>query len=457
MAPRDSAIRPTKTPATAGAKPHRVILIHGTGAADPADRGERWWQLGSQFVKDLIAALSGRVSVDTPFHWSGANSELARRAAGAKLLARLVEYEKANERYHLIGHSHGGSVIWHALVASARNGSRLTGLQSWATVGTPFLSFRGIAPSLWRILAMFLLGCLTLWLMIGDSPTEWVPAVLQAWQERSFWILAAVGLIFVLLLFLTAWATARVVGPLVRMARSPLLDRAESRARDWYGSHWLALWHPLDEPINGLAGSIGPAPTIAPRISADSLVNFVPFAGWIFNRLVARATDEFAWSAITDRAQGADLHGYRLVRVSRAPAVMQGAVVSLSTELADELTASADAKSVDSVHRLRALLETAYDSQGGEILFDRISSVVSFQEIIHTSYFDHFPIRKLLIDHIELNLPPGTSGANPTAAQDSPVVASHLEQSQSWVSWWNHGPRRFAAPLRSLEAVTAMT
>lgn len=450
---------PPPVPPPAASNPQLVILVHGTGAADPADRGERWWQLGSLFVQTLASALSGRASAAPPFHWSGANSELARRAAATKLLARLAEYEAAGERYHLIGHSHGGSVIWHALVASAQQGQRLTGLQSWATVGTPFLSFRAVAPSPWRIVAMALLVGLSLWLWIGDAPAEWIPALLRAQQERSFWAVGAVGLIFGMLTFLTGWSIARVVGPLIRTARATLLDRAESRACDWYGRQWLALWHPLDEPINGLAGTVGPAPEIAPRIAVDGLLNLVPFAAWTYNRLLARATDEFAWSAIMDRAQGADLQGYRLAQVSRAPAVMQGAVKGLSTELADELTASADSKAVDSVHRLRALLESAYDSQGSKVLFDRISSVVSFQEIIHTSYFDHPALCKLLIEHVASSLRTAGAGnpAMPALPQDVAIGASKLKSSPASASLRNAGRRTAAAQLRSLEAVTALT
>ena len=78
------------------ASPEHVILVHGTGAGDPADRGDKWWQLGSTFAQRLAEALSA-ATVEKPFHWSGANSEQARRAAANALLSRLAEYEHAGE------------------------------------------------------------------------------------------------------------------------------------------------------------------------------------------------------------------------------------------------------------------------------------------------------------------------------------------------------------------------
>ncbi|MGX7829842.1 hypothetical protein ACTG9Q_32675 [Actinokineospora sp. 24-640] len=119
------------------------------------------------------------------FHWSGMNSLTERLAASNRLLAVLFALEREGRGYHLIGHSHGGSVIWEALTTAhlmhenktvysavkpylrARRmipertpvrrrrmtldglGSDyqrmapslpLTGLRSWTTVGTPFLT-----------------------------------------------------------------------------------------------------------------------------------------------------------------------------------------------------------------------------------------------------------------------------------------------------------------------------
>ena len=120
----------------------RVILVHGTFAAEADDVGDSWWQEGS----DTWDALQRKLPKGTKlaaqshvFHWSGENSERARIKAGQDLLEIFREFEEEGICYHVIGHSHGGSVIWHALRMAELQNLWLPRLRSWATVGTPFL------------------------------------------------------------------------------------------------------------------------------------------------------------------------------------------------------------------------------------------------------------------------------------------------------------------------------
>jgi hypothetical protein len=118
----------------------KIITVHGTNAGNPSDEGEHWWQRNSPFQKRLSTWLNLDGVEFEPFHWNeGPNSELARRWAGERLLKRLKELEKSGEDYYLIGHSHGGSVIHHALLAASANGLQLKHLRNWLTIGTPFL------------------------------------------------------------------------------------------------------------------------------------------------------------------------------------------------------------------------------------------------------------------------------------------------------------------------------
>ena len=146
-----------------------VILVHGTfaGDNDQRDEGMRWWQRGSATWEALAARLpEGAALPDEEirlFHWSGANAQSKRLQGGTQLLALLLELEEQGRSYHLVGHSHGGSVIWEALVSAqiitedpgeppnslmrrrgkqkVRSGAQLLGLRSVTTVGTPFLHF----------------------------------------------------------------------------------------------------------------------------------------------------------------------------------------------------------------------------------------------------------------------------------------------------------------------------
>ena len=175
-----------------------VILVHGTFAGDESsqDEGNRWWQRGSQPWTWLQAHLPEGVQLPGDgiqlFHWSGANSQVERLKASNELLGLVLELERQGVGYHLVGHSHGGSVIWEALVTAhvtkqdkivypdlgkslharglinyrPKSDSRslkqlafeephpgagaygqvaslveLNGLRSWTTVGTPFLRY----------------------------------------------------------------------------------------------------------------------------------------------------------------------------------------------------------------------------------------------------------------------------------------------------------------------------
>lgn len=73
---------------------------------------------------------------------SGENSERARTLAAHELFDYLLELEQRKVHYHLVGHGHGGSVIWYALRLAEQRRVRLTRLRSWATVGTAFLHYR---------------------------------------------------------------------------------------------------------------------------------------------------------------------------------------------------------------------------------------------------------------------------------------------------------------------------
>ena len=92
-----------------------AILVHGTFAGADADSGENWWQSGSKEVIALQQRLPENVRIasgNEVFHWSGDNGERARSKAAAQLLEHLRPLEESGQSYHLVGHSHGGSVIW---------------------------------------------------------------------------------------------------------------------------------------------------------------------------------------------------------------------------------------------------------------------------------------------------------------------------------------------------------
>ncbi|KWV60466.1 hypothetical protein AS156_29240 [Bradyrhizobium macuxiense] len=386
----------------------RIILVHGTGAADIADRGSRWWQFGSLFQSHVQSRLAG-FCFDKPFHWSGANLEDRRYLAGMELLARLYDLEGTRSAYHLVAHSHGGSVVWHCLVASARAGKKLKGLKSWTTIGTPFIAFRSLQTDLWLVVACLTACSLFAMSLAPASPDELLEAVKRLHRDGQTLPIAIYATLLTLLALIAVFAVLTVAQPLIAWLKDRHLAGSERRAKDWYGKLWLGLWHTLDEPINLIAGTLGTAPYIAPRFSTTSLLKFVPFLVPLYDTLFARAADEFIWSKIAQRAQGSNIVGRRVASVGRALLVMSPGWGPLPTDISARLTERSNLRAGETVDRLRALFEGAYDSQGSEVIFRTAARSVTFQELIHTSYFDDDGVRDLIASWIRRSSSPPES------------------------------------------------
>jgi triacylglycerol esterase/lipase EstA (alpha/beta hydrolase family) len=91
-----------------------VILVHGTGATAQSAEGEAWWQTGGTLWTRLAESQNDEIRAEA-FIWSGKNSESERRAAARALALRAETLICEGHGVHLVGHSHGGSIIWHAI------------------------------------------------------------------------------------------------------------------------------------------------------------------------------------------------------------------------------------------------------------------------------------------------------------------------------------------------------
>jgi hypothetical protein len=179
--------------------------------------------------------------------------------------------------------------------------------------------------------------------------------------------------------------------------------RVEGRAAEWYASTWLGIWHPLDEAINMIAGSLAPSPKIAPRFERGSLLHWIPLLAAVYDAVFARAADEFAWRQIVRRIQGNDMVGAHVVALDRCPAAFEFAWPALPGMVADEIEAAANQASFATVARLRAVLEVAYESRSTNVILNAATQSVTFQELVHTSYFDSMGVRQILLQWISLS------------------------------------------------------
>lgn len=287
-----------------------MILVHGTFAADreSSDDGERWWQRGSDTWNALSSQLPPGCSLSPEsmrlFHWSGRNSQADRLEASTRLLATLVELERQGRGYHLVGHSHGGSIIWEALVNSvtasryksvyagllkelrARNVIRyrysrhkevprilayeklsselgLNHLRSWTTVGTPFLHHLPARRKLvngWPSTTLsYHRGNFPEWQELAEIISVFVPmlgimagglygAGLAGRGQNPLPALlfaAVMGAFFLL----AAWLVTRRKFAGTLLAR----ERAKWQAYRTFEGRWLGLWAPGDEAIGVLS------------------------------------------------------------------------------------------------------------------------------------------------------------------------------------------------------------
>ncbi|MFA7307105.1 MAG: hypothetical protein WC026_10575 [Hyphomicrobium sp.] len=239
-----------------------IITVHGTFAKPTeanADGGLQpdlqWWETQSTFETDLhkfVEGRDGKLDVK-PFVWSGDNSEVERREAGAELAKLMRELETRSEPYCVIGHSHGGSVVSSALLECAARKKSLPNLKRWITVGTPFINLR---KEVWLLTRLSLVRkvifvasmMLLLMLIIYQAATMLTGDRLlfgSLFPRVQYWTIAFMSIPAFLIYFLFKYLDVRA-----------MLDhrrRVTKRARNNFGDRWRALAHPDDEAIQGLA------------------------------------------------------------------------------------------------------------------------------------------------------------------------------------------------------------
>jgi len=241
-----------------------IITVHGTFAhlasnlehdAKVATENLRWWQPNSTFAqhtRQLIGGEHGEVTVEA-FVWSGDNSELARRAAGRRLLQKMKELEDREEPYCVVGHSHGGSVIASALMESAARRVPLNHLKKWISVGTPFVELRKERFLFFRLSilmkALFVASLMLLFMSFFSTLAElldggWKDTGQDQWL-RYFISMGLMAMPFIVFVGITTLLDRRHL----YFYRSRIIQRA----REAFSSRWLPLLHPEDEAVQGLS------------------------------------------------------------------------------------------------------------------------------------------------------------------------------------------------------------
>lgn len=442
-----------------------VISVHGTFAAKSEDEGHEWWQHRSNFWQNLTQCLPGHIQQipqEQTFHWSGKNSATERRAAARRLLKLMQKLDKARQPYHLIGHSHGGSVIWDALLLAAssrRSGNKkkgspdgplaLPGLLSWTSVGTPFIRSRA---SLSRIVLAFFSGTIMLsslfaLLVFTFNFSDAVSEPGPGFATTSLMIVMSLAIFY-------ASLGSTIAG--LESQRADTENQIAAKILKASGAQWLGLWHSADEAINGLRVSLALSGDIIPRrykfyhaFAYPKLsMLFVPLAlivNPVFNLILAPTGDRFVWKRIKNSATGNDRPGTFAREVERAPLLYSDALPNLPERVENALTKTADRATQAAAPKLRQLLARLSNGLGKGLAVEMQQSGLSGRELIHTSYFDDPDVTLLIAEHLSQN-------------SDTPVKLDVPEDLRNWSDEFQSAvsdlvasqPRSFAAIFKAL-------
>jgi hypothetical protein len=427
----------------------KLITIHGTNAGDMADLGSKWWQLGSPFqvrISQQLDLEKGGIEI-IPFHWdTGANSETKRRQAGLRLLEVLRRYDTAGVDYHILAHSHGGSVAYYALMGSAKNNRPLIRLKSWTTVGTPFIYFKKrrflfsrfgpIGQAYFTISTILIL----LGMLILGAPKFIISPTSSGVSTSS-------------LLFTSA--TLGSIGMLGYLALIGLdnvnpyrySQKHRKLCAGWYQKVWRGVFHPEDEAISALrnvrhlqgriftndflvavfalapmilylvifplilwrqggfiivfpdSGSSRPnyqividlvlAFAIAYFILTAILVLVFRTVGYMIGIPLSAAVNISIWSQIKRTAWGQDLIGEYVQSIETFPNGFDCQSIAMPENVATAISAFTDQHSTETVRKARNILAIASQAGVSANIILEMSTALSWNELVHTAYFSN--------------------------------------------------------------------
>lgn len=348
----------------------RVVLVHGTGATAVSDEGSAWWQRSGS----LWLELNSQGLRPEAFIWTGDNSESARRDAGLALARQLKAAIAVGHYVHLVGHSHGGSVITHAMQALDQ-GER-DAILTWTTVGTPYLRYGVRVPRL--ITDVFVL-LVSIAVLVSSISMLLTADVWFAWDHDPLGTAAWFALLGVPSA-LAGWACLVLIPFLRQIFIRPNLGELV-RIKNRH----LALWSSQDEPIIGL------------RSSGSFSLRLL---GGKDGGLKATAANQFVNNLVSRALQGSNLPHLEM-RGAASAACPDLAHKPLPMEIDNKLIDLANESAARLGLRVREILSSGHDPLTGFADLQRAASnAFTFTELVHTTYFQSQECRDLIVHHI---------------------------------------------------------
>lgn len=395
----------------------QILLFHGKDTqsveldnkeSNTDEKKISWYRRGSDFVSWLTN--EGIATPSDTLSWDGLNSETSRITAATELVDKILEFERHSERYYLIGHSHGGSVIWAALRMVETKKYRkkipnrdksepvLKHLQNWITVGTPFLY--GKRTIYGEILAFIFQLAVLFWVLyeLININIDFVASV-PAWLSVAS-IVMVVYCIFRLVVNI----------PILKAGRT-MNQRYFKKSTKEYQRKWIGLYSKQDEAIAGLKHAIGLKEKFVKPIQHRDIpyldstaVKIRRYIFWtptkIFNWFLAPLANIFVTKQIRQLALGDDEPLYKIRRVELSPMADEEFIPkSLPDSIDESIINDANNALKEFVPTIRSALSRGVTFAGTakeNIAFEIESQKLTWNELVHTSYFDNEGFRQLL-------------------------------------------------------------
>lgn len=374
-----------------------IITVHGTGAGEASIDTPKWRQAESKFNAELLGKIGSEFDIQA-FKWSGNNSERDRRKAGKELFSHILELEVETRDYHLVGHSHGGSVIWHALQYAARKSEKLDQLRSVNTIGTPFMEYRAnLSFLLLPLILIFGMLPLVFSEILKRDIYDWFLILRNASGFSLSLFLVLLAACFILLFILVARCIFGIFA--WYRCRSALFYQQEAQSR--HGEKFQIIYHELDEPISGLLATTKTSARLLGKATDHGGRSIWPRTMAVCSNLVLSIANEFAWRTLVRKIQGSDVMFEDLAKVVACPEVLANAEARLGRDLVTQMEQTSLENSFETVREIRRKLANAAPLDDAQESLNAMATAISWSAVIHNSYFDFATLRELIFEKID--------------------------------------------------------
>ncbi|MBK7227096.1 MAG: alpha/beta hydrolase [Saprospiraceae bacterium] len=357
-----------------------VVFVHGTFAS--TEKG--WASIEDDFHRNLnleFYNITGTFFNFTAFPWSGLNSLCERQSAAANLAFELSRQSRYFKRIHLIGHSHGGSVIEIVLQENYTNISKdwIPKLKSWITIGTPFYVYSGnINFTNKKILAVSL-----------SIAVLMVPLITLEGVKLNNWTSGIT--IFTIFTIIYNFIKAKSLQYQLRISNKMFINL------------WLGIYSRYDEAIialkNNINFSLRPKKVKLPTFDVEvNLLNYIiNFIGILVDKLILNRI-KYYWLSkrLKDYAFGNDKWFYKVKEVNFTPL---GSSINhfIPNEIEEFIFKTVLNDNKEKVILLRELINVENVN-----LLEDMSKFNNEKrpKLIHSDYFEHLGLIQLMAYHI---------------------------------------------------------